>query len=136
MRRRTPIGRRLTWIPRWPQPTTTWPGPSKRLPERWRLRAWATILETQGHQLPRIHPSAWLSGVYYVPLPATVRTGPEDDAGAIEFRRPPEDLELSEEPPVRLVRPEEGLLVLFPSFFYRRTLPFIRIAFDVIPEQP
>lgn len=111
-------------------------------PERWRLRAWVTILEAQGHQLPHIHPSAWLSGVYYVQLPATVKCGPADGAGAIEFGRPPDELVLSAEPPVRLVRPEEGLLVLFPSYLYHRTLPFesdqrrISIAFDVIPERP
>ena len=41
--------------------------------------------------------------------------------------------------PTYKVRPEEGLLVLFPSYFYHRTIPFddpgtrISIAFDVVP---
>jgi hypothetical protein len=70
-----------------------------------------------------------------------VKAGAEDWAGAIEFGRPPDDLEFSLEPPVRLVRPKEGLLVLFPSYLFHRTLPFesdqkrISIAFDVIPQR-
>ncbi len=37
-------------------------------------------------------------------------------------------------------RPEEGLMMVFPSYFYHRTIPFeaaehrISIAFDVLPE--
>ena len=37
-------------------------------------------------------------------------------------------------------RPEEGLIVLFPSFFFHRTIPFesaeerISVAFDVLRE--
>ncbi|MCW5581951.1 MAG: hypothetical protein KIS72_11480 [Luteimonas sp.] len=37
------------------------------------------------------------------------------------------------------IRPEEGTMLLFPSYFYHRTLPFedesprISIAFDVLP---
>lgn len=41
---------------------------------------------------------------------------------------------------MRAYRPREGLLLLFPSYVYHRTLPFessetrISIAVDVIPE--
>ncbi|MFQ6018117.1 MAG: putative 2OG-Fe(II) oxygenase, partial [Kiloniellaceae bacterium] len=37
-------------------------------------------------------------------------------------------------------QPEEGLMLLFPSYFYHRTIKFetaetrISIAFDVVPE--
>ena len=33
-------------------------------PKRYRLTAWAVVLQAQGHQIPHNHPSAWLSGVY------------------------------------------------------------------------
>jgi hypothetical protein len=42
-------------------------------------------------------------------------------------------------PEVRAVQPEEGMMILFPSYFYHRTVPFetgetrISIAFDVMP---
>jgi hypothetical protein len=41
---------------------------------------------------------------------------------------------------VKAFRPEEGLMMVFPSYFYHRTIPFeaveqrISIAFDVLPE--
>ena len=58
----------------------------------------------------------------------------------IEFGAPPETFVLTKKTPVRLVKPKEGLLVLFPSYFYHRTIPFegdeerVSIAFDFVPE--
>ncbi len=109
-------------------------------PQRWRLSGWGVVLEAQGHQIPHIHPSAWLSGVYYVKLPDIVGMPGQRQAGWIEFGRPPEHLHCTVEPDVRAVQPEEGLMLLFPSYFYHRTVPFktagtrISIAFDVLPE--
>jgi hypothetical protein len=43
------------------------------------------------------------------------------------------------EPIVRSYQPYEGMVVLFPSYFYHRTEPFISddkrisIAFDIVP---
>ena len=60
--------------------------------------------------------------------------------GWIEFGRPQSIYRTSASPRVKLVRPEEGLMVLFPSFFFHRTIPFeadaerICIAFDIIPD--
>ena len=109
-------------------------------PQRWRLSGWGVVLEAQGHQIPHIHPSAWLSGDYYVKLPDIVGMPGQRQAGWIEFGRPPEHLHCTVEPDVRAVQPEEGLMLLFPSYFYHRTVPFktaetrISIAFDVVPE--
>ncbi|MBI3453663.1 MAG: tetratricopeptide repeat protein [Rhodospirillales bacterium] len=107
-------------------------------PLRWTLRTWATVLGHQGHQNPHHHPGGWLSGVYYVKLP-TVVTTPGDPAGWIEFGRPDPRFRYSFEPEIRLIQPEEGLMLLFPSYFWHRTIPFesdevrISVAFDVIP---
>jgi len=109
------------------------------LPERYRLTAWSVVLERQGHQIPHIHPSAWLSGVYYVALPGAVAASSEDTAGWIEFGQPPDHYHGKAPPELVLEKPREGLLVLFPSYFYHRTIPFdttgrrISIAFDVLP---
>ena len=84
------------------------------------------------------HPSAWLSGVYYPKIPAVVRIDDPAHAGWIEFGRAPENFHSTTEPEVRLIKPEEGLMVLFPSYFYHRTVPFesdevrISLAFDVL----
>ena len=109
-------------------------------PRRWRLDAWAVVLDGAGHQAPHIHPAAWLSGVYYVALPPGIGPAAAQDAGWIEFGRPPDDVHGSVEPPCRTIAPEEGRMLLFPSYFYHRTIPFnlpdrrISIAFDVISE--
>jgi uncharacterized protein (TIGR02466 family) len=109
-------------------------------PERWRLQSWAVVMDTQGHQLPHIHTAAWLSGVYYVAIPKHEVSPGDPNAGWIEFGRPQEEMHVTAEPDVRLYEPKEGLMLMFPSYFYHRTVPIetttqrISIAFDVIAE--
>ena len=56
----------------------------------------------------------------------------------IEFGRPYWDFRIRSEPETRLIEPVEGLMLLFPSYMFHRTLPFsgagerISIAFDVL----
>ncbi len=60
--------------------------------------------------------------------------------GWIEFGRPQSIYRTAAPPNIHLVRTEEGLMVLFPSFFFHRTIPFeaeadrICIAFDIQPD--
>jgi hypothetical protein len=109
-------------------------------PRRFGLTAWSIVLEGPGHQVPHIHPSAWLSGVYYVQLPEITSQPGQGEAGWIEFGRPPEHFHTTVEPEVKLFQPEPGLMLLFPSYFYHRTVPFesadlrISISFDVLPK--
>ena len=109
-------------------------------PRRYRLTAWAIILQAEGYQIPHNHPSAWLSGVYYVQLPAIVAMPGQQQAGWIEFGRPPDHFHTTVAAEVRAFQPEEGLMLLFPSYIYHRTVPFesaetrISIAFDVVPD--
>jgi uncharacterized protein (TIGR02466 family) len=107
-------------------------------PDRWRLQAWAVVMDTKGHQLPHIHPAAWISGVYYPKIPIS-KTPPRDPhAGWIEFGRPQDNMHTKAEPDVRLYRPKEGLMFLFPSYLYHMTIPNeageqrISIAFDMV----
>ena len=108
------------------------------IPENIRITAWGVILDEGAYQVPHIHPSAWLSGVYYVALPPALGTGDDGTAGWIEFGRPYWDFQIRAEPETRLIEPEEGLMLLFPSYMFHRTLPFsgagerISIAFDVL----
>jgi len=109
------------------------------MPARYRLTAWSVVMERGGHQIPHIHPSAWMSGVYYVAVPEAVTSAREGNAGWLEFGEPPQHFHVSVEPERVLKKPREGLLVLFPSYYYHRTIPFevegrrISIAFDVLP---
>jgi tetratricopeptide (TPR) repeat protein len=111
----------------------------------WHLRSWGTILRTGGQQSPHMHPLGWLSAVYYVAVPAEISAG-DAAAGWLEFGQPPERLHCVTGPPVQRIEPRAGRLVVFPSYFWHRTLPFgeptganndarISIAFDVIPAE-
>jgi tetratricopeptide (TPR) repeat protein len=113
-------------------------------PVHWRLTGWAVVMDTQGHQVPHVHPSAWLSGVYYVQIPGVVSAPGEGHVGWIEFGRPESQFPVERMPPLQWVRPEPGALVLFPGYFYHCTVPLegpvgederrISIAFDVVRE--
>ena len=82
-----------------------------------------------------------MSGVYYVAVPDAVTAAMDDTEGWIEFGQPPDHFHGRVEPELKLVKPREGQLVLFPSYFYHRTIPFgatgrrISIAFDVLPDR-
>jgi uncharacterized protein (TIGR02466 family) len=110
-----------------------------RRPERWQLTAWSVVMDAQGHQLPHVHPAAWLSGVYYVQVPPAVRGDDPGHEGWIEFGEPPEEFDLPGGHPIRKYHPVEGRMFLFPSWYWHRTIPFqsdtqrICIAFDVLP---
>ncbi len=100
------------------------------------LVSWATVMRSQGHQSAHIHPTSWLSGVYYVSVPDLVHRGDNAHKGWIEFGRPPEHYPITVEPDVTFLEPVEGKLILFPSYLYHRTVPYeddamrISIAFD------
>lgn len=102
--------------------------------DRWTLRIWGTLLAPGGRQLPHLHPLAWLSGVYYVEVPAGL-----GGDGALEFGEPPPRVAPRVEPERRRISAASGRLVIFPSWFWHRTLPFaqpgerISVAFDVMP---
>ncbi len=109
-------------------------------PERWKLTMWATVLDQGGHQAPHVHPTGWLSGVYYASVPEAA-PGSLADAGWIEFGRAPDELGLRRDPSVHALGPTPGLMLLFPSYFYHRTMPFtgtgqrVSIAFDLMPNE-
>ena len=112
----------------------------KHAPPRWQINAWAVVLSDQGYQLSHVHPEAWLSGVYYVKVPED-GVGPEHgEDGWIEFGRPSDQLYFSVDPPVMALEPQPGMMVLFPSATFHRTIPFtsegqrISIAFDVFAD--
>jgi len=110
-----------------------------RAPGDWTLSVWGVVMQASGHQIPHIHPAAWLSGVYYPMLPEIIGDDEGGKAGWIEFGRPPAHFHNAREPETLSVQPETGLMVLFPSYFYHHTVPFesegtrISIAFDLMP---
>ena len=94
---------------------------------------WSVRLNSGGHQAAHTHPSGWISGVYYTSLPQLNKTLNE---GALEFGV---DYPKNKFKSLYTVQPEEGTLILFPSYLSHRTVPFesdkqrICISFDVFP---
>lgn len=109
-------------------------------PKDFRLYSWGVILKEKGYQAPHFHPHGWLSGVYYIEVPADISAADPARAGWIEFGRGDERWNRAGTAmPVTQLRPEEGVLFTFPSFFWHNTRPVqsdrrrISFAFDVIP---
>ncbi len=94
---------------------------------------WTVILQGGGHQIAHMHPGGWVSAVYYVKVPPV---GPADE-GALVLGCADPRLGMKSEPEVRVVHPEPGMLVIFPSFHFHATVPTapgterICVAFDV-----
>jgi hypothetical protein len=100
--------------------------------------SWSVRLHSAGYHTSHVHPRGWISSACYIELPDSMRAGPTAE-GTLSFgapgmlTTPALDAELS-------VRPEVGLLVLFPSYFWHGTLPFhseqprLTVAFDVVPD--
>jgi Flp pilus assembly protein TadD len=111
-----------------------------RPPRKWRPIAQATVLDRDGNLAPHVHYSGYVSGVYYVRVPAFIAAAQSDRAGWFEIGRPPPRFHHAGHPEVRFIEPREGQMLLFPSYFYHSTVPFspaetrISVAFDALPE--
>ena len=107
-----------------------------RFPTRYTLNGWYGKLVKGGHRLPHIHPSGWLSGVFYIQCPQ----GSNIDEGAIEFSLHGYGYPvLNDAYPRHQHRPRSGDLVLFPSSLFHSTVPIetekerLVVAFDLVP---
>lgn len=106
----------------------------------WRFSdSWSSRLQRQGFHVNHVHGHGWLSCCYYVQIPPAV--GAAGPAGWLQLGEPelPEPLR-SRLPPLRLVQPKPGRLVLFPSYLWHGTRPFddtaprLTVAFDLLPR--
>jgi len=111
-------------------------------PEYGAIAAWAILTEERKHHGWHIHQAGWISGVYYVDVPK-IDYDRDERAGGIEFGPYPFGGDEEKFRAYRWrVRPEPGLLLLFPSYFAHRTWPTgladprICVAFDVRPVGP
>lgn len=97
--------------------------------------SWSSRLRDSGFHIDHIHPSGWISACYYVAVPDAVDS--EGEQGWLTFGAPPFPLDGMSA--ARTIRPQVGMLVLFPSFLWHGTTPFASsqarttIAFDLVP---
>ncbi len=96
---------------------------------------WSVRLRPEGYHSNHLHPQGWLSSACYIALPSAVERGRE---GWLKFGEPgvPTRPVLT---PEYFIKPEPGLLALFPSYMWHGTVPFggdeprLTIAFDIVP---
>jgi len=86
------------------------------------------------YMTPHIHKNAWISGVTYLRIPEGIHASQTKHAGWIEFGRPPlDEYRYSYEPRTLTIEPTEGMLLLFPSYYWHGTIPHtsddLRISF-------
>jgi tetratricopeptide (TPR) repeat protein len=98
---------------------------------------WSVRLHRDGYHTSHVHPRGWISSACYIQLPDSTRAGHTAE-GILSFGAP--GMLTTPSLPAELsVRPEIGLLVLFPSYFWHGTLPFhsdqprLTVAFDAVP---
>ena len=107
------------------------------------LHSWSVLTGAEGFEQWHVHSSGWMSGVYYVDVPPPVLAGDARD-GCIAFGLPGDivGVQAAEAYGEEIVRPQNGLLLLFPSHTFHRTYPHggdhrrICLAFDVVPSDP
>lgn len=94
--------------------------------------SWSVRLSGGGRHVEHVHPGGWISSALYVSLPEAAGQGAGEGWLSLgEVRELGLDL-----PPIRLVEPKPGRLVLFPSTMWHGTRPFesgerLTVAFDV-----
>jgi tetratricopeptide (TPR) repeat protein len=95
--------------------------------------AWSVRLNSGGFHINHIHPEGWLSSAFYVRMPE----GLKGYEGALKFGEPGPPTS----PPLRedhFVKPQPGMLVLFPAYMWHGTVPYsseekrLSCAFDIV----
>ncbi|WP_460875236.1 2OG-Fe(II) oxygenase family protein [Rhodanobacter koreensis] len=106
----------------------------------WRFNgSWSVRLRTSGFHTNHVHPRGWISSACYIELPDSMADTQSQD-GVLTFGEPSIATTPSL-PAEHVVRPEVGMLVLFPSYFWHGTVPFsgdqtrLTVAFDVVPDR-
>ncbi|MDB5454419.1 MAG: hypothetical protein JWP92_4 [Caulobacter sp.] len=98
---------------------------------------WSVLLRPDGFHADHFHPAGWISSAFYIDVPAEADDA-EAKPGWLRFGQPG----CATTPPLaaeHFVRPQPGLLALFPSYMWHGTVPFrsdarrLTMAFDVVP---
>src|SRR5690348_17755862 len=101
--------------------------------------SWSVRLRNDGFHHNHVHPRGWISSACYIALPERM----DDTAsreGMLTFGEPG-ILTTPALPAQHDVRPEAGMLVLFPSYFWHGTVPIsgtqtrLTVAFDAVPDR-
>jgi tetratricopeptide (TPR) repeat protein len=111
--------------------------PLRRRAARWRIHGiWSVWLMPGGFHTDHVHPDGWISSAFYVELPDAVGAGGRE--GWIRFGETGIPV-MPAQTAQHWVKPEPGMLVLFPSYMWHGTVPFggdqarLTMAMDIVP---
>ena len=109
---------------------TRWPNESE-------LNGWYVKLKKQGQLKSHIHENGWLSGVFYIKIPKSLRK----NEGSINLSLQGFDYPYDKNLPNLYYAPKPFDLILYPSSLFHYTVPFTSneerhcIAFDLTPKR-
>ena len=105
-------------------------------PTKSKLFGWYIKLKKQGQLKSHMHPTGWLSGVFYLKIPKPLKT----NEGSINLSLQGLDYPYDKSLPNFYYAPKPFDLILYPSSLFHYTVPFTSneerhsIAFDVTPK--
>lgn len=100
------------------------------------IGSWSVRLRKEGFHTNHNHPEGWFSGPYYVALPDIVKQK-DNQQGYIKLGEPGYK-SLQPLPAGRVLAPEEGTCILFPSYMWHGTVPFdseqyrVSVSHDIV----
>jgi len=114
--------------------TTEHPAYIRRLESVNFSASWSVKLKRKGFHASHVHPKGWYSSAFYVQVPPT-----NNKQGWLHLGAPGIRLNV-DLPAEKWIKPEPGMLVLFPSYMWHGTAPFensdtrLSVAFDLLPN--
>ena len=105
-----------------------------RWPGKTHLRGWIVTTNDGGSLGPHYHEDAWVSGCYYLKIPADLN----DDEGCLKLSESSREEAMSNNGPDYILNPKAGDLIIFPASMTHHTTPFnsscdrVVLAFDVV----
>lgn len=99
--------------------------------------SWFVKMQAGGHLSSHIHEDGWISGAVYLSIPQNIN---QQNEGGIELSTDGDEYpRMHDDFPRKILLPEVGDVIFFPSSVFHRTIPFdsdeerICIAFDLKP---
>lgn len=99
---------------------------------------WSTILREKGYDLSHVHNEGWMSGTYYAKVPDFDESQLNEHDGCIQFGEPNKRYASERNATRRIITPQVGTVVLFPSYYWHGVRAFDRngvrhsISYDLI----
>ena len=99
---------------------------------------WSTIIEESGYDRSHVHNEGWMSGTYYAKVPDFDEAQLGEHDGCIQFGEPNTMYASERNATRRIIAPQIGTVVLFPSYYWHGVRKFDRngvrhsVSYDLI----